>query len=205
MSTSKRKSAEQAAPSEDHSPEQVKEVALMLYARRPFEIRGAESREQWQSLIWQAFDFLDRLNAAYAFAIEFRRPAIAAHHGERKEIALASKLPLNESGRVPFNAVIKFITCEKQRHVKRATANFEMVVLNNPWAFPSGTTKRQLRAFLKHWRENGMSHEEAIELRWLFEKCYRPTAIATAGKRERRPRLNKKDMPVIRAVAQAKA
>ena len=32
MSTRKRKSAEQAPPSKDHhSPEQVKEVALMLY------------------------------------------------------------------------------------------------------------------------------------------------------------------------------
>jgi hypothetical protein len=49
-----------------------------------------------------------------------------------------------------------------------------------------------------------MSQEEAIDLRWLFEKRYRPTAKATAGKRERRPRFNRKGEPIIRAVAQTK-
>ena len=171
----------------------------MLYAQRPFEIGGAESREQWQSLISRAFDLLDNLDAAYAFAVKFRGLAITRHHEERKERALALKLPLNASGLLPFNVAVKFITGEKQRHVKRAVTKFEMVVLNNPWAFRNAT-KRLLGAFLADWRKNGMSHEEAIELRWLYETHYRPTAIATAGKRGR-PRFSKKDEPVIREVA----
>ncbi len=74
---------------------------------------------------------------------------------------------------------------------------------HNPWYFHRAT-KRNVRAYLAHWRENGMSQEEAIDLRWLFEKRYRPTAKATAGKREGRPRFNRKGEPIIRAVAQAK-
>jgi len=122
-------------------------------------------------------------------------------------------LPVNERGYVRFNAAVKFITDEKQRHVKRATANFEMFVLNldygsiadfNMGAPQPPPPKRKLRAMLDHWRKNGMTREEAIQQRWLYEKHYQNIAIATAGKRgratKRKPRLNKKDKPVIREV-----
>ena len=53
-----------------------------------------------------------------------------SREGQRVK-ALALKLLLNDArGVVPFNAAVKFITAEKQRHVKRAIANFEMVVFN---------------------------------------------------------------------------
>ena len=65
MSTCKRDSAEQLLPSKDHSPEQVKEVALMLYARRPFPL-DSKSKVNLDLLVGRTFDFLDSLDAAYA-------------------------------------------------------------------------------------------------------------------------------------------
>ena len=36
-------------------------------------------------LIYRAFDFLDNLDAAYAFAVEFRCLAIARHHKKERK------------------------------------------------------------------------------------------------------------------------
>jgi hypothetical protein len=176
MSKRKRKSVEQPPPPKDHSPAQVKEVALMLYAQQPFEIRGAKSALQWHSLVWRANVFLDTLNEVCE-AVARQRQAV-------KEIA---DLDLPDVS--PFDKAMKVIT--RQQKLQRALERFETLPLTYPryfgGAFGNWPTKRQWRKQIARWRENGMKREEVIELRALWdENDYRRYRIATAGRAKKR-------------------
>lgn len=47
----------------DYPPEQVEEVAQMLYALAPFDVDTSE-KTHWNLLVQQAFEFLDKLYEA---------------------------------------------------------------------------------------------------------------------------------------------
>jgi hypothetical protein len=204
MSTRKRKSAKQAPRPKGYSLSQVKEVVLMLYPQHPFQFDSITSAFDWDLLIGQAFDFLDKLDEAY-----WRRENKDAVIREARESVSALKLPLNATGCVLFNPAVKAIT--RQQKLQRALERFEALPLMDHFY---GTTLKPLTKLwdeeIARWRENGMPLNEVIWRRSRYdEKAYHRWRIATAGTRERakkrKPRFNKKDEPVIREVYRDKA
>ncbi len=195
MSKRKRKRAEQAPARlfrefKDYPVAQVIETARMLYSlRRPFPL-DSKLEFHWNSLVRQAFDFLDNLYKARARVAEYRHRVAAAYRNAEKETALAEKLPLNANGNVLFNAAVKFITRQKE-HLDRALERFEWLVLSNPYFAPlfskCPATKRELRALFARWRKDGFPHGEVKWLRSLYDaKAYRRDRIATAGRAKKR-------------------
>jgi hypothetical protein len=181
MSTRQRKSAVQPSPLKDHSPEQVKEVALMLYAQRPFPLSSSESgfisrmksKSNFYWLVMQSFDFLDELD-------EFCE-VVARDRKEAKEPAADAKKALPDV--VPFDKAVKVIT--GQKHLDRAVERFETMVQDG--------TK------LAHWRKNGMTRDEVLLLRERWdEEEYRQKRIATLreAKKGRKPWSDKKRIKV---------
>jgi hypothetical protein len=172
MSTRKSKdqNAEQPPPPKDHSPEQVKQVALMLYARQPLPsesgiIRIGESEWEYDSLVREAFDLLDNLDKAYARVGKLRRHV--------------SDLPRNALGKVQYNAAVMFFTEEKHRHVDRAKKKFETVLLGKARGIDRvlGTAakqEQQTREKIADWEKNGMTLGEVEQQYVVYsEKAYR--------------------------------
>lgn len=180
---SKRKA--QPAPS-NHSPEQVKEVALMLYARRP--PNSPMSEWDWDRLVQQAAAMLDELDKAYVRVSESPRKVGAKHRRTEKE------LPRNANGNVPLDEAVKEITGQNKSHLsaqqklKRAWERFEAMPHIEYFAkqvagvYQKEPKIKEWREQIAYWRENGMPPAEVIHRReqWI-EKDYR---IATAKKPE---------------------
>jgi hypothetical protein len=181
----KRKRAEQAPPPKDHSLSQVKQVALMLYAQRPFPLNSILSEFELNRLVWRANDLLDKLNEVCGVVARQRK---AGKRSPEKNAETHQKAQNALPDVVPFNEAVMNITGEKHRHVKRAKTKFETVLYGN--ARELGYAKQEIDAKLAHWREHGMSRDEAIWRRSLWnEKEYRRYRIATAGSaRKRKPR-----------------
>lgn len=208
MSTRKGKdqSAEQTPPSKEHSPEQVKEVALMLYARRasPLSENTEVNEWQWNSLVWQANELLDKLNEACE-EVARQRKAGKRSPGERFADAKKARnaladVPLNASGNVPYNAAVMFITREKYRKVDLAKKKFETVVRGN--ARELGYAEQKTDALLARLDKNGMPLNEVKWRRagW-HEKEYQHYRNAERAKK-RKPWS--KDRRVKRGVGQSK-
>jgi hypothetical protein len=169
MSTSKR------APL-NHSPEQVKEVALMLYARRPPSALGSiKSEWEWDSLIWQALDVLDNLDKACARVDESRRKTGARGRRAEKELSFGA------DGRASYDEAVMFITRQAKLHVARAkklelaTKRFEALPLFSPLNFGVDLQKPKVwRRQIARWQKIGMTRDEVDLLRSLYdEMAYR--------------------------------
>jgi hypothetical protein len=207
MSKRKRKSAQQAPRQKDHSPEQVKEIALMLYAQRPFPLNTIKSKSDLESLVWQANDFLDvadELNEGFCDVVARRRKAAIKAAKETADTIKA----LPEI--VPFDKAVKVIT--RQQRLERALERFEALRFidhetavwvarltpNFGGAIPKPQTKLW-REKIAHWRKNGMKRDEVIWRRVLYdENVYRRWRIATAerAKKRRAPWSDKKRIKV---------
>ena len=124
---------------------------------------------------------------------------LITRQGETIVLGKAEKeLALNASGNVLFNAAVKYITREKHRHVKHAKEKFETVVRGNARAL--GYAEQETEALLAHWEKNGMPLNEVKWWRVLYDdKAYRHYRSEERAKK-RKPRLDKKDKPVIREV-----
>jgi hypothetical protein len=196
------RSAEQARV--DHSPEQVKEVALMLYAQRPFPLNNSVKTEDFDLLVRQAFDFLDNLDNAYALALKWRENRDAVRRKALRVRALGLKLAtsLKPGECVPFNKAVMLITGEKHRHVDRAEERFEAFpFIRHPRNFSGALgflLKRPLlwREQIALWRKNGMTRDEVIKLHSLYsEELYhfwrdrwRRWRVPTTGKQAKKRR-----------------
>jgi hypothetical protein len=189
MSTNKRKSAEQPAPS-NHSPEQVKEVALMLYARRPSALGSITSEGEWDLLIKQAAAVLDELDKACVRVGQSPRKVGAKHRKTEKE------LPLNANGNVPLDEAVKEITGQEKLHIKpqqklqRAWERFEAIphidysAKRSADVYPEPQIKLW-REKITHWHKNGMPPGEVIRRRELWnEKAYRHYRFVKAERAE---------------------
>jgi hypothetical protein len=172
MNKRKRKSAEKAPPFKDHSPKQVKEVALMLYAQRPFPLYSTLSEFELNRLVWQANDLLDKLDVACEEVARQRKAGKRSPEKKSAEAKNAKKeLPHDASGNVRFNEAVKFITGEKHRHVKRAKTKFLTVLYRNSREL--GYAEQETDALLARWEKNGMPRDEVIRRRALWnEKEY---------------------------------
>jgi hypothetical protein len=169
MNKRKRKSAEKAPPFKDHSPKQVKEVALMLYAQRPFPLYSTLSEFELNRLVWQANDLLDKLDVACEEVARQRKAGKRSPEKKSAEAKNAKKeLPHDASGNVRFNEAVKFITGEKHRHVKRAKTKFLTVLYGNTRDF--GYAKQEIDAQVAHWDKNGMPRDEVISRRALWSE-----------------------------------
>jgi len=164
MSKGKRKSAEQAPPPKNHSLSQVKQVALMLYAQRPFPLNSILSEFELNRLVWRANDLLDTLNEVCEEVARQRKAGKRSPEKKSADAKNAEKeLPLNASGNVPYNAAVMFFTGEKHRHVKRAKTKFETVLYGNTREL--GYAKQEIDAQVAHWDKNGMPRDEVISRR----------------------------------------
>ena len=199
MSKNKRKSAEKAPRPKDHSLSEVKEIALMLYAQRPFQLNSITSESDWNLLVRQAFDFLDNLDKAYA-----RREKVAIQRKAAKENADALKaLP----DVVPFDKAVKVITGQEklQRALKRFEALPLMQAQADAWFFRRAIRKPQTKQWRKqiaYWRKHGMKRDKVIWRRSLYdEKAYQRYRIAERAKKRQQW---SKDRRVRRGVGQSK-
>jgi len=207
----KRRKAKDQPPKKDHSPERVKEVALMLYERRPFPLESHKVPSDFELLFRQAFQLLDELDRAYAIALNWRERQLAERAEAQRRRAFSLKLSklqwLTPNGDVPFDTAVKIIT--GQTHQARALARFEPLPLFlHPDKFRAAigqapTSQLRWQAQLSHWRKNGMTRDEVIGLySYYAEGAYRRYRIKTADKpkKRRKPRFKKKDKSVIREI-----
>ena len=102
---SKRKHDDEGAeqpPFEEHSFEQVSETARMLYAERPFALDGDKDHE-FDFLVSDAFDFLDKLHEPYARIAEWRRSATPETLKKFERERVRARQPFRRAVRIIFN------------------------------------------------------------------------------------------------------
>jgi hypothetical protein len=199
--------------------EQVMEVARMLYAVRPFEIKSKAAWFHWNALIEEAFAFLDQLHKFYEELAGERSLWDAEYRRREKEAAEATKLP----DLVPVEKAMRFITC--QERTKIAKKNFDKFVRYNRYSGKSpeqflpilrrvrslshyGLTFRTLNGQIALWRKTGVPRSLVLLLREMFKDSWKEIkseeSRAKAYKRRKRgPRLNPKDKRVIREILRA--
>jgi len=139
---SKRKHDDEGAeqpPFEEHSFEQVSETARMLYAERPFALDGDKDHE-FDFLVSDAFDFLDKLHEPYARIAEWRRSATpeTLKKFERERVR----------ARQPFRRAVR-------KRVLRARA-----LADSSWL----GTEEERRAKIARWKEQGMTLAEVFRV-----------------------------------------
>jgi hypothetical protein len=105
--------------------EQVREVALMLYAENPFKRNSQSAYFHWNGLIEEAFDFLDKLHKFYKELAVERSGWDAENRRREKEAAEALKLP----DPVSVEKAMRVIT--DQGTTKQAIQKFQKVVRYN--------------------------------------------------------------------------
>ena len=97
----------------DYPPEQVEEVAQMLYALAPFDVDTSE-KTHWNLLVQQAFEFLDKLYEAREEIAERRRKQGERYASVNARLAEADNLP----DMVPLEKAARWIT--RETHTARA-------------------------------------------------------------------------------------
>jgi hypothetical protein len=194
MNKRKRKSAEQAPRPKDHSPEQVKEVALMLYAQRPFPLNSTLSEFELNWLVWRANDLLDKLNEVCGVVAEQRK---AGKRSPEKKIADAQKAQKALPDVVPFKKAVEFIT--DQSRWDRAWKRFKVLphlsteqLLRQEPATPA--VMKYWREQIAYWRKHKMKRDEVLCRRSLYDenayRCYRIARryrIAARRAKKRKP------------------
>jgi hypothetical protein len=182
-------------PQADWSLEQVKELARELYIRSPF---GVKDTERWKYLVRQAFGFFDNLDWACKEILRERSEMREEYaKAEALEIDAYNKLP----SVVPFDKAVRYITSEKL--TARARLKFDKVLRYAPRIVPHSyptrllselpaEKEREIDAQCEIWRQNGISRDEVIRLRAIFEGDY-PRVIAeqNAKKARKRPKWPK--------------
>lgn len=164
--------------------EQVMEVMCTLYEAAPF-----QSDVGWKTLARRAYDFLDQSHAA-CVAIDKERTAKGDTYRLAEDRRLSAEtLP----EQVPFEQAAKFITKEKRND--RALSKLKKLVLSKPHYF-----NWKVGAQLRHWKTSGMSRSDTVELGALFEESWPDIVAKQNSAKKRRPRLNAKDVPVMRAL-----
>jgi len=142
--------------------EQVKQLALELYARFPFD---DEDTERWNDLARQAFLVLDNLDEACKEVLKERSK-------DRRRAARVNDAYQKLSASVTFDEAARYITGEKR--TDRARSKFNKFLEYDARFVPfegvspklSAEQKRQLKAQLKKKR---IPRHEVVRLRWLFE------------------------------------
>lgn len=190
----------------DWPVEKVKQLALELYVRFPFD---EDDTERWKDLAREAFWVFDNLDEACKEVLrersEDRRASARLTEAHRKLPAL-----------VPFDKAARYITGEKR--TDRATPKFIMFLSYEARVIPfegvspklSAEQRRQLRAQLEKWRNKGIIREQAMQMQSRFER-YWPVVRADLNsanrmKQKRRPRLphDPDARKIIRAVLREK-
>jgi hypothetical protein len=183
--------------------EQVMEVARMLYAVRPFEIKSKAVWFHWNGLIEEAFAFLDQLHKFYEELAGERSLWDAENHRREKEAAEAPKLP----DPVPFEKVRRDITGQKR--TKFARKNFDKFVRYNRRYFGKrpeqilpilrrtlslsrlDLTFETLNRQLARWRKTGVPRDLVLHLREMFKDSWKEIkseeSRAKANKRKQWP------------------
>jgi hypothetical protein len=164
MSKRKDQSAEQPAPS-NHSPEQVKEVALMLYARQQFPLDSPESKRKLELLVWRALDVLDTLNEVCE--------KVASERQAAKETG-----GLDPQSDVPFKTAVKFIT--RENRLERALDKIFPIACF--YSFDEASASRMIA----DRRKNGINRANMMDMRRLYDEMGKRLRIATAGSAKKR-------------------
>jgi hypothetical protein len=155
---------------------QVIEVALTLYAQRPFKL---DDEYHWPLLVRRAFDFLDNVHKAYPEIVRHRRAAEAAYRRAEKRRAERAALPEI----VPFDIAIRHIT--RERWTKRAEPKFKTLIVSAPPRYFPAMNKRQLHAGIVRWQKSGIPRDLVIDLQSLHDALMRITREERQAKRAR--------------------
>ncbi|MDQ3117239.1 MAG: hypothetical protein M3Q86_11650 [Verrucomicrobiota bacterium] len=169
--------------------EQVMEVMRTLYETAPF-----QSDAGWKMLARRAYDFLDQSHAACVAIDKERSATDDTYRLADKQRLSAETLP----EQVPFEQAAKFITNEDRKD--RALPKLKKLVLSKPRYFGTASKAANVNAQLRRWQNSGMSRSEALELRAVFEASWPGIVAKQNSAKKRRPRLNAKDVPVMRAL-----
>ena|SRR5438105_4831178 len=157
---SKRKHDDEGAeqpPFEEHSFEQVSETARMLYAERPFALDGDKDHE-FDFLVSDAFDFLDKLHEPYARIAEWRRSATPETLKKFERERVRARQPFRRAVRIIFNDFTeKFarLRSKFEKRVLRARA-----LADSSWL----GTEEERRAKIARWKEQGMTLAEVFRV-----------------------------------------
>ena len=179
------------SPSQTDWPlDQIKELALKLYVRFPFD--EEDRPEGWKDLVRGAFIDFDNLDEACKEILKERSEDREAEARQRKAY---KELP----SVAPFERAVRFITGEKQ--TKRARSKLEKVLSYEarivPWEdtvspkLPLKET-RQIEAQLKTWQQNGIPRGKAIRLQTLFDR-YWPRVVAEQNSAKVRKHAKRND------------
>jgi hypothetical protein len=160
----------------EYTPEQVQEVARMLYALRPFDASTRE-KYRWNSLVRQAFDFLDNLHEACKIVAEQRR-ALHEHYAALN-VQLAETDKLLEV--VPFKKAARIVTGD--RRTSRAKRKLITVLKRLPIHVPSKELSR--------WQKDGIQRDLLRDLKRVFKSEW-PLVIAEQNKAKRAKRADKR-------------
>lgn len=156
----------------DYAPEQILEVAQMLYALRPFDVHTS-NKTHWNLLVQQAFEFLDKLHEAREEVAERRKKQSDRYAVVNARLAEADKLP----GIVPLEKAARWIT--RETHTARALPKLRKILrcqaqrhgYDNAWV------ERTLNERLVYWRKKGIPRDEVSALRGDFERLW-PDIVA---------------------------
>jgi hypothetical protein len=152
--------------------EQVRQLALELYVRFPFD---DEDTERWKDLAREAFWVFDNLDEACE---EVLRERSEDRRAAARETDAYKRLP----AMVPFESAVRYITGEKRpdraERKFNKISNYEARIVPFEGVSPKLSTKQkkqlqQLRAQLKKWRTNGIRRQEAIQLQSRYEAYWR--------------------------------
>jgi hypothetical protein len=181
--------------------EQVKQLALELYVRFPFD---DEDTERWKDLAREAFWVFDNLDEACR---EILRERSEDRKADARERDADTKLP----SVAPFDTAVRYLTGEK--HTDRARSKFDKVLSYEarivPWqgrVLPQlpAKEKRRIETQTGKWRENGIRRFEALRLQSLFER-YWPRVVAEQNSakrnRKRKGKRKRKEWPDARRIA----
>jgi hypothetical protein len=156
----------------DYPPEQVQEVAQMLYARAPFDVHTSE-KTRWNLLLQQAFEFLDKLHEAREEIAERRRKQGERYAAVNVRLAEADKL----SDFVPLEKAARWIT--RETHTARALPKLKKVLRFQAQhaGYGKAWIENKLDKRLNDWRKTGIPRAEVVGLRGDFERLW-PEIVA---------------------------
>jgi hypothetical protein len=151
----------------DYWPEQILEVAQMLYALKPFDVHTS-NKTHWNLLVQQAFEFLDKLNEAREEIAERRKKQGERYAILNGRLAEADKLPAI----VPLEKAARWIT--RETHTARALPKLKKIlsVQAQRSGYDKAWIERTLDERLIYWRKKGLPRDEVVALRGDFERLW---------------------------------
>jgi len=187
--------------------EQVKQLALELYVRCPFD--DDPDDEYWKELVRKAFWVLDNLD-------ETCKQILRERSEDRKEDARVRDAHKKLPPIVPFDKAVREITSEK--HNDRARSNFMKFLSYKAREIPfegvspslSAAQMRQLQAQVSKWEDKGIIRERVLEMQSRFKRCWadvraeQNSANRSSHKRRARFPDDRKTQSIIAAVIREK-